>query len=227
MVTESEAFCLSCGVARNRGSKCDYCGRLYVSAAKAESKGTPIRSLTSKYKLKKTGNETIISWRWKKKSTWFLIPFALLWMGMALNAGDGSLLFTDPLATFPVPLIPVLIGLALLIKAIVNLANGTSIHASRQSLSIRHYPLPWRRNVRYNRSDIQQVFVSRMQRSHENRTWYAPVLQLVTNSGTRQVILSGHNESQFADFESLRLEILEAMDIDPKSVAGAHNTSID
>jgi hypothetical protein len=222
MVTEAEAFCLSCGVARNRGSKCDYCGRLYVSAAKAAAGTAPLRSLTSKYKLKKKRGETVISWRWKNKSSWFLIPFSFVWIGMALSIGGGELFFSDPLATFPVPMIPVLIGIALLINAIVKLINGTSIHVSRQSLAIRHYPVPWRRNVRYPASDIQQVFVSRVQRSNNERTWHAPVLQLITHSGTRQALLSGSSEAQFADFESLRYEILEALDIEPMPVAGEY-----
>lgn len=222
MVTEAEAFCLSCGVARNRGDKCDYCGRLYVSAAKANAKAAPLRALTSKYKVKKSKGETIISWRWKSKSTWFMAVIGLVWIGMALSVMDGRLFLTDPLATFPVPMIPVLIGLAILVNAIIKMTNGTSIHASRQSLSIRHYPLPARRNVRYSRNDIEQVFVMRVQRSNKERSWQAPVLQLVTKSGVRQALLSGYSESQFADFESLRLEILDALDIAPRPVAGAH-----
>ncbi|MEM7257194.1 MAG: hypothetical protein AAF404_07380, partial [Pseudomonadota bacterium] len=168
------------------------------------------------------GCETIISWRWKNKSTWFMVVVALVWIAMALSVLDGQRFLTDPLSTFPVPMIPVLIGLALLGNAIIKLTNGTSIHASRQSLSIRHYPLPGKRNVRYARSEIEQVFVTKVQRANKERTWFAPILQLVTTSGVRQALLSGHNETQFSDFESLRLEILEALDITPQAVAGAY-----
>ncbi len=215
MVSEAEAFCLSCGVARNRGDKCDYCGRLYVSAAKADAKAAPTRALTSKYKIKQSGSETVISWRWKNKSTWMLVVVALVWIGISLSVFDGQNILQDPLSSFPIPMIPALIGIGLLINAIIKLTNGTSIHASRQSLSIRHYPLPARRNVRYSRNDIDQVFVSTVQRSHEGRTWQAPILQLVTKAGVRHALLSGQNESQFADFESLRHKILTALDIKP------------
>ena len=214
MVTEAEAFCLSCGVARNRGSNCEYCGRLYVSAAKSNAKAPAHRSLTNKYKIRKNSNETVISWRWKNRSTWLLIPIALFWMGISLSMG-GEQFLTDPLSTFPIPLIPVLIGFALLAQAIVKLTNRTSVHASRQQLSFRHYPLPWRRNVQYDKSEIKQLFVSSMQRSDKNRSWTAPVLQLVTTAGVRHALLSGANEGQFADFETLCHELQTALNLAP------------
>ena len=213
MVTEAEAFCLSCGVARNRGSNCEYCGRLYVDAARAAKKPVPHRALAAKYNIKKRSNETVISWHWKNRSTWLLVPIALFWIGISLSM-DGEKLLTDPLSTFPVPLIPVLIGIWLIVHAIVKLTNKTAIHASRQSLSIRHYPLPWRRNIRYDKSEIQQLFVSTIQRRDDKRTWTAPVLQLITTSGVRHALLSGYDESQTADFETLRDEIQSALGIE-------------
>ena len=213
MVTEAEAFCLSCGVARNRGSNCDYCGRMYVDAAKSNAKPKQHRALAPKYSISKKNNETVISWRWKNRSTWFLLVVALFWMGIALSMG-GELFLTNPRATFPIPLLPVLVGLFLLAQAIVKLTNKPSIHASRQSLSIRHYPLPWRKNIRYSKSEISQLFVTTVERRDEHRTWKAPVLQLATTSGVRHAILSGYNESQFADFETLKHEIQSALGID-------------
>lgn len=215
MVTEAEAFCLSCGVARNRGSNCEYCGRLYVSAAKADAKPAQHRSLAPKYKIKKTSNETIISWHWKSRSTWILFPIAVLWIGISFTM-DGEKLLTDPLSTFPVPLIPFLIGVWLVCLAIVKLTNKTAIHASRQSLSIRHYPLPWRRNIRYKKSEIEQLTVSTVQRRDEHRTWTAPVLQLVTAEGVSHALLSGYNESQFSDFETLCHEIRHALGLEQR-----------
>ena len=213
MVTEAEAFCLSCGVARNRGTNCEYCGRLYVDAAKSDVKPSPHRSLAAKYKVKKNSNETVISWHWKSKSTWILFPIAVFWIGISLTM-DGEKFLTDPLSTFPVPLIPVLIGIWLICLAIVKLSNKTAIHASRQSLSIRHYPLPWRRNIRYDKSEIAQLSVSTVQRRDEHRSWTAPVLQLVTTEGVSHALLSGYNESQFPDFETLCHEIQSALGLE-------------
>ncbi len=224
MVTEAEAFCLSCGVARNHGSKCDYCGRLYLDVAKgAKAKPAPLRSLPEKYDIKKTGDEIIISWKWKRRSTWFLIVFALIWIGMALVTMDGATILTDPLAAFPVPILPVLVGLALLCKAVLQMTNGTSIHASKHALYTRHYPIRSRRSIKYSKNDIEQIYVIRVQRSNEHRTWHAPILQIATKSGERRALLSGYNESQFPAFETLRLEILKALDIEAIDVAGAHN----
>ncbi len=222
MVTEAEAFCLSCGVARNQGRNCDYCGRMYLDAAKgATAKPAPLRALPAKYKVKKTGSETVISWRWRNRSSWFLFPFSVLWIGMPLYATGGMDLL-DPLSAFPIPLIPVLIGVAFFIKAVITALNHTSIHASKHSLYVRHYPIPSRRGFRYTSNEIEQVFVSRVQRSNDNKTWHAPILQLVTTSGVSQAILSGSNESQFVVFESLRHEILDALGIDAAPVAGAY-----
>lgn len=212
MVTEADAFCLSCGVARNRGTNCEYCGRLYVEAAKSNAKPKQHRALAPKYQVNRKNNETVISWRWRNRSSWFLIVVALFWMGIALSMG-GELFLTDPLATFPVPLLPVLVGFFLFAHAIVKLTNKTSIHASRQSLSIRHYPLPWRKNIRYDKNEISELFITTVERRNEHRTWKAPVLQLTTTSGVRHALLSGYNESQLADFETLRDEIQTALDL--------------
>jgi len=224
MVTEAEAFCLSCGVARNQGRHCDYCGRMYLDAAKASTaKPAPLRALPVKYKVKKTGEETIISWRWKNRSSWFLFPFSIIWIAMALYA-TGGMDLSDPISAFPIPLIPVAIGVLLFIKAVITALNHTSIHASKDSLYVRHYPIPSRRSMRYSSNEIEQVFVSRVQRSNDNRTWHAPILQLVTTSGVSQAILSGSSESQFVAFESLRHEILDALGIDAAPVAGAYES---
>lgn len=225
MVTEAEAFCLSCGVARNAGSTCDYCGRLYVSAEKASTaKPKALRALPEKYQIRKNNNETVISWKWARgKSSWFMIGFSLFWIGMALRMGDVTLFLTDPVETFPVPLIPILIGIFLLCNALIKIANSTSIHASKQSLYIKHYPIPSRRSLRFTRNEIEQIYVSKVRRSNEHRSWDAPILQLATNSGVRHAILSGYNEAQFETFETLRSELLSALDIEPIQVAGSHD----
>ncbi len=207
---------MSCGVARNRGSNCEYCGRLYVSSAKANAKPAQHRTLAPKYKIKRNNHETVISWSWKKRSTWILFPIALFWIGLSLTM-DGEKLLTDPLSTFPVPLIPVLIGLWLFCLAIVKLFNKTAIHASRQSLSVRHYPLPWRRNIHYKRSEILQITVSTVQRRDEHRTWTAPVLQLLTSEGFGHALLSGYNEAQFPDFETLCYELQNALGLEKET----------
>ena len=227
MVTEAEAFCLSCGVARNHGSTCDYCGRLYISAEKASAaKPKALRALPEKYQIKKNNNETVISWKWARgKSSWFLTGFSLIWIGMALRMGDARLFLTDPIETFPVPLIPLLIGIFLFCNSLIRIANSTSIHASKQSIYIKHYPIPSRRSLRYARNEIEQIYVSTVRRSNEHRSWEAPILQLATTSGVRHAILSGYNESQFETFETIRSELLSAMDIEPIQIARSQERS--
>ena len=106
----------------------------------------------------------------------------------------------------------------------MKLINKTSIRASKQMLHMKHHPIPWSGHFKIPTSNIEQVFVSRTQRSNKQNRWHAPALQLITGDGQKHQLLRGSNEAEFSDFESLRLIILKALDIKPQNIAGAHDS---
>ncbi len=221
MNQSSKSFCASCGVARTPGNTCDYCGRYYVEPIAGAANVARITALPSHYKITKNKKGSVITWRWAKNSAWMLIPFALVWLAMAFPIAIDY--FAEP-GSLPVQLLPMAVGVGLLCHAIMKLINKTSIFASRQSLYIKHHPIPWSGKFRIATDNIEQVFVSRIQRSNKESSWHAPALQLISKDGQRHELLRGKREAEFSDFESLRLVILKALNIEPQQVAGAHDS---
>ncbi len=215
-------FCVSCGVARNYGGTCDYCGRLYIEPVEASSQVKRLTALPAKYKISKENNGTAITWGWAGRSGWILIPFAMFWIAITYPiAADW---FKEPFDTVPITLLPLVVGVVLFCYALMRLINNTSIYASNQSMLIRHHPIPWRGKLKVDTRDIEQVFVTRIQRSNKETSWHAPALQLITKGGQRHELLRGKAEAEFTDFESLRLIILKALGITPETIAGAHDS---
>lgn len=221
MNEKNTGFCVSCGVARNYGNTCDYCGRHYVESTDAPQKIKRVAALPAKYTITKQQGGTAITWPWAGKSGWMMIPFALIWIAMTLPIAIDFLKEPD---TVPVSLLPMAVGIILLCNAIMKLINKTSIFASKQSLRMTHHPIPWRGNFQISASNIEQVFVSRTQRSNKETSWHAPALQLITKDGQRHQLLRGRSEAEFSDFESLRLIILKGLNIEPETIAGAHDS---
>jgi hypothetical protein len=214
--------CITCGGVRNHGEYCAYCGALYPDVVATGSPARKLTSLAAKYRVEKFSGGIKISWRWWSASHLFLIPFALIWNSIVFKIGDWQDLLRDPLSLFPIPLVHMLIGIAIPLYVAISFINKTTIRADRQLLSIRHFPLPLGRKVSVPASHIQQIFVSRGQRSNKRNSWDVPVLQLITINGERIQLMKGRAEVEFADYESLRQSILEALGISVAHVAGAY-----
>lgn len=214
MNDNARGFCVSCGVARNFGDTCDYCGRHYVESTRSPEQTKRHTALSTKYKITKNQHNNVITWRWSNNSAWIMIAFSIIWIAMTVPVAIEVI--GEPLHTIPIPLLFPFVGLALMIHGIMRMVNKTSIYAGRQSLYLKHHPIPWRGKYRIAANEIEQVFVSRIQRSKKNRTWQTPALQLITKAGQRHELLKGSSESDFIDFESLRLIILKGLDIKPE-----------
>lgn len=222
MNDKNTGFCVSCGVARNYGDTCDYCGRHYVDPIETPKNAKRVTALPTKYKISRASDGTAITWSWAGKSGWILIPFALVWIAMTFPIAVEFM--KEPIDAPPIPLLPLAIGAFLLIHAIMKLINKTTINASRQSLYMKHHPIPWRGNFKIATDNIEQLFVTRTQRSNKETSWHAPALQLITKDGQRHQLLRGKTEAEFSDFESLRLILLKALNIKPENIAGAHDS---
>lgn len=219
------ATCASCGVARNKGDQCDYCGTVYADAIKPNKTKSFLGSLSSKYQVSRRGSELRISWRWSGWSTLIMIPFFIFWNSMVFPLGSlfsgGSSFFSDPLSYFPVPGVHILVGILGPIYILIRLINRTTIVANKRHLIVKNHPIPWGKKHRFRAGDIQQLFVSKTQKSKKKTTWNVPELQLVTKNGMRHCLLTGNEEVEFADYETLRQQLSNALNIETVDVQGA------
>jgi len=215
--------CIGCGGARNQGQYCAYCGALYPESQATAQPPKKLMSLAAKYRVDKFGNAVKISWRWWSAGHLFLIPFAFFWNSIAFDLGDWRVLLSDPMSLFPIPLVHMVVGIVIPVYVAVSFINKTTIKADRQMLTIRHFPLPIGRKLSMPVGQIQQIFVSRGQRSNKHNSWNVPILQLITIDGDRHELMTGRAEVEFSDYESLRQKILDAIGIAPAPVAGAYD----
>jgi len=109
--TLDRSQCFSCGVARNTGDRCEYCGALYLDRIEPVSPDTKVGSLHNKYQIKQQGDDVLITWFWRRMTTWLMIPFFIFWNSIAFKFVDVSTLLSDPLSQFPIPGIHLLIGI--------------------------------------------------------------------------------------------------------------------
>lgn len=218
--------CDACGGARNQGEYCAYCGALYPNVVSAGRPRRKLISLAEKYRVKKFNDGMKISWRWWSSFHLILIPFALFWNFIAfalVNAfGSWRVLLSDPLSLFPIPFLHVVVGIGLLVYLAIRFINKTTIRADRQLLSIKHFPLPIGRKVSLPASQIEQIFVSKGQRSNKHNSWNVPILQLVTINGERIQLMEGQTEVEFSDYETISRNIHDALGIPVVAVAGAY-----
>jgi len=216
------AECMACGVPRNHGERCDYCGALYLDMINSASSGIEVGSLHNKYKIKQSGNDVEISWHWRNIAILALIPFFIFWNSITFSGHALGDLITDPLSVFPFPGMHMIIGILGPLYALVHLINKTSIVANARYLTIKHHPIPWRGNKQFDARNIQQIFVSKGIRSKNDNSWNVPILQLVTITGTRHELLKGQREVEFADYEALRRHLLKALNKQVKSAQGQY-----
>lgn len=213
--------CSSCGVSRNIGDRCEYCGALYPDMINAKSTGKKLKSLDRKYSVERRGGRTEISWSWRSATTWLGIPFFLFWNSVAFSFASVSEMLSDPLTVFPIPGLHILIGIVGSVYVGVCLINKSTIIADNSQLALRHHPVPWPGHAKFKANEIEGIFVSKGQRSRKNSSWDVPILQLVTKAGTRHQLLKGKTEVEFADYETLRRHLLDALNIEPSQADGA------
>ncbi|RVU84830.1 hypothetical protein EOL70_11340 [Leucothrix sargassi] len=226
------ATCPSCGSARNRGDSCDYCGRVYrdVIHQKQNPAKTFLKSLSSKYQVERQGDELRISWRWGGMKSAGLLIFFVIWNSIIFSQDYG---FNDDISyweafmsIFPIPAVHMILGIVGPIYVLVRMINSTTIKANSQTLSVSHHPIPWGKRYRFQSAEIEQLFVSEAQRSSKKKSWTVPELQLFTKSGVRHRLLKGNKTVDFSDYEMLRDQLSNALDIELVSVQGEVNYHI-
>ena len=214
--------CTSCGVHRNRGDRCEYCGAIYPDMVVKGAPERKLRSLDGKYRVNQLRDRTEIVWDWKSRKMLFLIPFFIFWNMAVFSFVSLSEFLANPLSIFPIPGVHMAVGIFGAFYVLALFLNKTTISAGKRHLEIAHHPIPWPGGHRIATDEIEQIFVSRERRSSKNHSWDVPALQLLTNDGRREVLMKGNTELDFGDYETLRRHLLKAMDIEPRDVVGAN-----
>jgi len=203
--------CAACGVRRNQGERCDYCGVLYLDTIEMVSSAHRVGTLHSKYLLKQNGDDVEITWKWKNPIILILLPGSLIFTFVGFSLFDLGKFLSNPLSVFPIPAFHIIIGILFSIYIFPYLVNSTRIVANTSLLTIRHYPIPARRNKKFDAVDIKQIYVSKNIYTRKGRRRAVPVLELVLVNGSRHELVKGYTDNDFTDYQTLRQHLLKAL----------------
>lgn len=185
---------------------CSFCGSTIVippeyqqleersSADVEDDELRPTPDLT-KFEIDKFGDELTVSWSWRSWILAFLIPFALFWNAIVIGMGvgmfaSGSILMM--IGYFFIPHVWVGIGLAYVILAL--LFNRTTIYVNRDSLSVRHGPLPWKTPKPISVQDLQQLYVKQKISHGKNGSSASYTLEAMLKDGRSQTLISQNQD---------------------------------
>jgi hypothetical protein len=166
-----------------------------------------------------------LSYRWFRFQHLFLAFFAVFWNGflvvwyvaVAGMAMEGNSLEVAPFALFP--LIHVTVGLGVGYTALTGLVNSTTLAVNQAGLSVRHGPLPWRGNVDFASSDLEQLFLTRRVSNSKNGSTVVFDLKAIS-AGKTVVLIKGVATENTARYLEHKVEAF--LGIANQPVAGEH-----
>ena len=99
---------------------------------------------------------------WHGLQTYFLLLFALIFIGIWIGNGFVEILFSErELLPKLFSLVFLFLGLGLLYLTVATWLNKTHIYVSKNSIEVKHQPVPWRGNKKIKADNIEQFFVEK------------------------------------------------------------------
>jgi hypothetical protein len=215
-------------------AKCHSCNAVYdLSGRKArgvviqpEVKQAlrPKAALPPRFKVEEDTTTTRIVWRWfNPVNHLFLLffcvawnSFLLVWYGMAFTVGKDG----DPVSLIMVifPIGHVAVGVGLTYYMLTGFLNRTRIEVSRNQLTIRHGPLPWRGNQDLPGRQLTQLYGEEVTSRGKNSVTITYDLHAVDREGRKVKLLSGLTEKDQVLYLEQTLE--RRLGIEDAPVAG-------
>ena len=130
--------------------------------AKQDIKVNRRRELPKKLEINTFDGYMQITHIWHSVETYFTLLSAVIFNGIwIINGYSGmALLESDkPLVLKLLLLIYIAIGLGLIYFTTARWLNKTQVYVSKNTLEVKHQPIPWFGNKRLKTKDIKQIFV--------------------------------------------------------------------
>ncbi len=145
---------------------------------------------------------------WHGVKTYFILLFALVFNGVWINNGFVEILLSDrellPKLFFSIFIV---LGLSLLYFTVATWLNKTQIYVSKNSLEIKHQPVPWLGNKKIKADNIEQLFVEEKYRgSSNNNPRYTYNVLGLTSEGTQFKLIGGFESRYHARFIEKTIE---------------------
>lgn len=160
-------------------------------------------------------NDLVITRRWFTKMAFGLLVFCVIWDGMmvlfiTLGLRDGN---------FPWPiLLHLAAGIFITYWMLTSFVNSTEISVNDQTLTVRHFPLPWPGNMSIPVATIDQLYCTHAttQRNSSNSQYFA--VNLLQKDGKAVVLAT--NIEQPAQARYIEQEIERRLGIVDRPIVG-------
>lgn len=140
-----------------------------------------------KIKIIKVGSELIIEYKWLKLIAFFLVFCCIIWDGFLIilyniiSVGIENNSFILFLITHLV------VALLLTYYTLALFINKTTIRVNRNSIEIKHSPLPWFRHKNRQIQNVEQIFIEKKKRASKNGAYHTYALT-VSQKGSQNPI---------------------------------------
>lgn len=172
------------------------------------------------FKLDTTGDRLHITWRWWNASHLFIMLFAAFWDAFMVVWYSIAILGQQwEMAAFGV--LHAAVGIGLAYYAITGLVNHTRITLTPSRVAVAHGPLPWPGARTLERSDVEQLYVSRQETTNKGQVNVSYNLQVVLRGGEELAIVSGLQSADQARFLESRIET--ALGIEDRVMTGEYH----
>ena len=191
-------------------ARCSSCQAVYdlsgrkgqaLPASRRPQAGTRAKAaLPSRFQVEELGSSTQITWRWFNPIKHIIMAFfCVLWDGFLVTWYSFAFFEEGPpqalLLCFP--LLHVAAGIGLTYSTLCGFFNRTLLEVSRDSLTIRHGPLPWTGNRTLTRRELTQLYgLEVVHTSKGRRTGSSYNLCALDREGRKVVLLSGLEEKE-------------------------------
>lgn len=182
-------------------ARCAHCGTLFslkgaqqpVSVQQAVSQARrPLVEMPKGITVQDTEMGLAITYRWFNLTTIGLIVFAVFWNGFMLFWHTMALMTSAYMMSL-FGLLHTAVGIFVGYIALAGIFNTTTITADRETLSIRHGPLPWPGNRQVPVHTLTQIYCQENISHTRNGTQYSYELAAILQDAGRQKLVGKFN----------------------------------
>lgn len=195
------ATCPSCGSLQDR--------EVLEVAPAAQTRKRPPVPLPARFSVEALGGVTRVRWTWR---SWARARDLL-----GLLAGSAAVALVPPLRQ---PCFGWWFGALLaasLYAALARLVNATAVEVTRESIAVRHRPLPWTGNASWPAEEVEQVFSAVQPGVRRSVVGYQVKLKLKSRSGAVALVRDLETPEQALFLEQ---ELEAALRLEDRAVEG-------
>lgn len=163
--------------------------------------------------------------KWFGPNAFALLVVALFWNGFLVAWYTLAMRSDGPMRIVMLlfPLIHLLIGLLVAYAALAQFINKTDISIEPDRLTVKTYPLPFGKTLRFDPASIQQLYVKEIVRRTKNGYHRRHVVMLQDSTGKERKLVENLNDASEAAYIEQQLESI--MGIRNRPVEGEYSST--